>query len=85
MENLFDLLVSVSKNEDRISVELHAMKDGEKVDLGEIIKGKNVDLSMKAMQYAVGVLSNYGLTQMLAEGRISQKYYNQLMSNPSAD
>lgn len=73
-KKLFDLVLSVSENGERITTDLTCTKDGQNM-MPEALTGENVSYALEALRYATGLFARLYVVQLHKEGKITDEQY----------
>lgn len=73
-KKLFDLVLSVSENGERITTDLTCTKDGQNM-MPEALTGENVSYALESLRYATGLFARLYVVQLHKEGRITDEQY----------
>lgn len=73
-KKLFDLVLSVSENGERITTDFTCTKDGQNM-MPEAMTGTNVSYALEALRYATGLFARLYVVQLHKDGKITDKQY----------
>lgn len=80
---LFDIVLSVSENEERITTDLTCTKDGQNM-MPEAMTGTNVSYALEALRYATGLFARMYVVQLHKEGKITDEQYQKFRDETGA-
>ena len=73
---LFDIVLSVSENGERITTDLTCTKDGQNM-MPEALTGTNVSYALEALRYATGLFARLYVVQLHRDGKITDEQYQE--------
>lgn len=80
---LFDIVLSVSENGERITTELTCTKDGQNL-MPEAFTGENVSYAIESLRYATGLFARLYVVQLHKEGKITDEQYQKFRDETGA-
>lgn len=72
-KKLFDLVLSVSENGERITTDFTCTKDGQNM-MPEAMTGTNVSYALEALRYATGLFARLYVVQLHNDGKITDEH-----------
>lgn len=73
-KKLFDIVLSVSENGERITTDLTCTKDGQNM-MPEALTGENVSYALESLRYATGLFARLYVVQLHKDGKITDEQY----------
>ena len=80
---LFDIVLSVSENGERITTDLTCTKDGQNM-MPEAMTGTNVSYALEALRYATGLFAQLYVVQLHKDGKITDEQYQKFREETGA-
>ena len=80
---LFDIVLSVSENGERITTDLTCTKDGQNM-MPEALTGENVSYAIESLRYATGLFAWLYVVQLHKEGKITDEQYQKFLDETGA-
>ena len=82
-KKLFDLVLSVSENGERITTDLTCTQDGQNM-MPEALTGENVSYALESLRYATGLFARMYVVQLHNEGKITDEQYQKFREETGA-
>ena len=80
---LFDIVLSVSENGERITTDLTCTKDGQNM-MPEALTGENVSYAIESLRYATGLFARMYVVQLHKDGKITDEQYQKFREETGA-
>ena len=80
---LFDIVLSVSENGERITTDLTCTKDGQNM-MPEALTGENVSYAIESLRYATGLFALLYVVQLHKDGKITDEQYQKFREETGA-
>lgn len=80
---LFDIVLSVSENGERITTDLTCTNDGQNM-MPEALTGENLSYAIESLRYATGLFARLYVVQLHKEGKITDEQYQKFRDDTGA-